>query len=63
MNVELSRQIFEKEILKYIKILFVRLEYFHAEGQTDGQTEGELFVILIKRPKKCKIYRLCFHLK
>jgi len=41
MKPELSRQIFENaQISKFMKIHPVGAEFFHADGQTDGRTNG-----------------------
>jgi hypothetical protein len=41
MKLELSRQIFEKEIkYRFNKIRLVRAELLHADGRIDGQTDG-----------------------
>ena len=46
MKVEFSRQIFEKtQTSSFIKILAMGAELFHADKQTDGQTDMTKLIV------------------
>jgi hypothetical protein len=63
MKLEFSRQIFEKySNIKFHEIHPVRTELFHADGQTDEQTDMTKLIIafrnLAKVPGKKFLFRL-----
>jgi len=56
MNLEFSRQIFEKFSSNFTKILSLGAELFQADGQTDRQTDMTKLVVFRKFarwPEKC----------